>query len=262
MLFEKVNPMLLTKVKLVEDLFIDWEDVFVSPKIDGIRLLAHKQGGLVKLMTRTGRDVTEKFPLLVRALQQQPHPQFILDTELTAIDGNKILPFSKTLSALQKGSDSVRLNVFDAINIAGDIAHLPFSERLNIAQSTLIPCGELSFIPHTQAKNEGEIEGRYKQFLKMGFEGLVARDAYAPYEFKRSSAIRKLKPLHFLDLKIIGKKQGRGVNSYSLATLDNKPVGRVRDYRNFEIGSVVEVGYENLLESGKLHFPRIVRVHY
>ena len=54
-------------------------------KLDGIRCLAHRDdGGPVRLLSRTDRDMTGQFPELAAALEAQPCRDFVVDGEVVA----------------------------------------------------------------------------------------------------------------------------------------------------------------------------------
>jgi len=55
-------------------------------KVDGWRLVATKAGGTVRLVSRNGRDLTGRFPELVKALSGLKPRAFILDGEVAVYD--------------------------------------------------------------------------------------------------------------------------------------------------------------------------------
>jgi len=55
-------------------------------KCDGWRLVAYKDADRVRLMSRNGRDLTQRFPELVAAVGALPARTLILDGEIAVFD--------------------------------------------------------------------------------------------------------------------------------------------------------------------------------
>lgn len=72
-------------------LLTDWPRVFRSAdwvwelKYDGFRILAIREGSTARLLTRTGRDVSDVFPEITSAICLLRH-DVVLDGELTVLD--------------------------------------------------------------------------------------------------------------------------------------------------------------------------------
>jgi ATP-dependent DNA ligase len=62
-------------------------------KLDGYRGLAIKTGGLRKLLSRNGKDLSTRFPEIARALQPLPDDTMI-DGEIVALDAEGRPSFS------------------------------------------------------------------------------------------------------------------------------------------------------------------------
>src|SRR5690606_28554187 len=67
----------------------DWQ---FEPKWDGFRCLAFRDGGLVELMSKSGKPLGRYFPEVGEALRQLDEPRFVLDGEL-------VLPVGDVLSS-------------------------------------------------------------------------------------------------------------------------------------------------------------------
>jgi bifunctional non-homologous end joining protein LigD len=50
-------------------------------KHDGFRILAQRQGAAIRLMTRNGNDLADRFPLAVEALAALPVKSCVIDGE-------------------------------------------------------------------------------------------------------------------------------------------------------------------------------------
>jgi ATP-dependent DNA ligase len=75
---------------------------------------------------------------------------------------------------------------------------LTYTQRLNILEPVIFSCGESSPFRLVKSKtcdNENEIREFYSECLDEGYEGVMLKDIKAPYRWKRSDAILKLKPV-------------------------------------------------------------------
>jgi ATP-dependent DNA ligase len=107
-----VEPMqCLPVVRLPEGL--SWE---YEVKLDGYRALGIKIGGPTKLLSRNGKDLSERFSGVTAALAKLPD-ETVIDGEIVALDENGRPSFG----ALQNGSRStvLRFFAFDLLFIAG-----------------------------------------------------------------------------------------------------------------------------------------------
>ena len=62
-------------------------------KHDGFRVIARKDGGHIRLYSRAGNDLTDRFPLIVEALGRLRSRSVILDGEAVACDDNGMSKF-------------------------------------------------------------------------------------------------------------------------------------------------------------------------
>src|SRR3712207_4045175 len=80
-------------------------------KLDGIRCLAIREGGGVRLLSRTAREMNGQFPELVEALERQPSRDFVADGEIVAFERG-VTSFAK-LQQRARRQVAVQLYVFD-----------------------------------------------------------------------------------------------------------------------------------------------------
>ena len=90
----------------------------------------------------------------------------------------------------------------------------PFRERLKDLE-TLRKQIAYTGSPITVAKtkicnNEEELFAFYEECLANGWEGIIIRNLNAPYEYKRSFQIQRLKPNEDAEFEIVGAEEGRG----------------------------------------------------
>jgi bifunctional non-homologous end joining protein LigD len=87
-------------------------------KHDGIRVIARKQGNRVKLYSRPGNDLTQRFPLIVEALAHLRSRSCILDGEAVACGDEGIAVFE--LIRRWRNGGSAFMYAFDLIELNGD----------------------------------------------------------------------------------------------------------------------------------------------
>ena len=68
---------------LTDKPFSDPDWVF-ERKLDGVRCLAFRDGGAVRLLSRNRKPLTDRYPELVLALERQRTARFIVDGEIVA----------------------------------------------------------------------------------------------------------------------------------------------------------------------------------
>jgi hypothetical protein len=87
-------------------------------KHDGFRVIARKQDARVRLYSRPGNDLTERFPLIVEALARLRSRSCIIDGEAVACDDSGIAQFNRIRYRSYDGT--VFLYAFDLIELNGD----------------------------------------------------------------------------------------------------------------------------------------------
>src|SRR5688572_27583908 len=105
-------------------------------KYDGIRAIAQRHRGVVRIHSRNLIDRTDHFPALVAALEKLPGGDFILDGEISVFDEKGVSRFQ----LWQQGSAPV-LMAFDCLMRDGkNLIDRPLSER-RAALEALVPGG-------------------------------------------------------------------------------------------------------------------------
>jgi DNA ligase D-like protein (predicted ligase) len=173
-----------------------WDAPFSDPdwiyerKLDGVRCLAHRDGGdTVRLLSRTDRDMGDQYPEVVRALSQERCRDFVIDGELVAFGKPGVTSFQR-LQRRGRERVAVFLYVFDVLRLDGeDLRDLPVRERKSRLRGGLDFHGSVRYTPH---RNE-QGERMYREACRKGLEGIIAKRADSPYRATRSSDWRKLK---------------------------------------------------------------------
>jgi bifunctional non-homologous end joining protein LigD len=176
------------------DFGADW---LLERKFDGERCVAFKRDGEVRLESRTGKDLTGRYPEIIEALAAQRAGELVIDGEVVAFDGDQT-SFSRLQQRLGVSRPSADLVkrfpvvycVFDMLEIDGeDITGEPLSERRARLEKAIRQRKALQVSDAWR----GDSERRYTQACRSGWEGLIAKRADAPYVRSRSKDWLKLK---------------------------------------------------------------------
>jgi DNA ligase D-like protein (predicted ligase) len=176
------------KAVLSDEPFSDPAWIF-ERKLDGVRCIAHRHGGVVHLLSRTDRDMSAQYSEVSEALRADPCPDFVVDGEVVALDSRGITSFSR-LQRRGKERVAIYLYVFDLLRLEGsDLRDLPLRERKRQLRQALRFADPIRFTPH---RNEVG-EQLYEEACRKGLEGVIAKRADSPYRATRSRDWLKLK---------------------------------------------------------------------
>jgi len=178
----RVQPMLATLVPKPFDR-AGW---VYEEKYDGDRILAYKEGGRVRLLSRNGKDRTEKFPQIAAAIRALPADTLLLDGEVVVVDRKGVSRFQ----LLQQDKGEPVYAVFDCLFREGkDLRRKPLSVRRGVMERS-IGSSPVLIASHRLAANGLEA---FRIAQRHGYEGLVAKDLASPYAQRRSTAWLKVK---------------------------------------------------------------------
>lgn len=198
--------------------------IYVSPKIDGVRAVFRKDG----FFTRNGHRLTGLdhliAPILFRSIR------YPLDGELYS----PRLRFDEASGIIRSNSKAkplIQYAVFDVI-------HKTWTQekRVEYLESAFPLLGrgfDVEHVPHILVPTIHQVNTAYRQYRKIGMEGLVLKDPYATYQLTRSSAWLKMKPLISKEYKILEAFEGEGKYTGQLGGfLVTDP-----EHRTFRVGS-------------------------
>lgn len=191
---------------LTRDYFSDPDWVF-EPKLDGIRGIAFKKGGDVRLLSRNKLDLTQSYPKVTSAIAAQAG-DFIIDGELAAVQGDRT-SFG-LLQQARRGVVPVVYFVFDILHVGGrDVTKLDLLARKELLKKSLRWRKPLSFVSHLHEDGEAYLE----EACRKGWEGLIAKRAAAPYTKGRSKDWLKFKCSNEQELVIGGYTDPKGARA-------------------------------------------------
>lgn len=158
-------------------------------KLDGIRLLAFKNGRDVRLFSRNRLLQNPSYPSVVEAIAKLPVHDVILDGEALGVWGKQ---------------GKVGYHVFDVLWFNGrDVTPLPLEERRKLL-ATLPLRPPLARVPAL------EDEKPWERACSEGWEGVIAKRRDSPYEHRRSPHWLKMKCEATQELVICGFTEPQG----------------------------------------------------
>lgn len=228
-------------------------------KWDGMRVLAFVEGGRVRLTSRRGNDVTERFPELRGLGEAMGARAAVLDGEVVAFDDagrprfERLQPrihVSSPAKARQLAAENpVALMLFDVLWFEGHLVIArPYTERRQLLEGLALSGPGWQIPPTTYGGGE-----RVRQTAtELGLEGVVAKRADSPYRpGERSDAWRKVKVTAGQELVVGGWLPGNGHLAGRLGSLlvgyHEEPDGPLR-YAG-RVGSGINETTRNQLET-------------
>lgn len=205
------KPMLADVLK---DLPKQKDNYLYEIKWDGIRVLVYINEGKVKIVSRSGRDITTKFPEFSSTkFTRVQHAVF--DAELVCLDSEGRPIFADIISRMHRvgniesaiKSKPVYMYVFDCLYLDGlKTISLSYERRRSLLKP-LIKWGDL--VRESKIFENGhEI---YQAAKAMNLEGIMAKKkkgVYSPGD--RSTAWMKIKFRQTIECTIIGYTKGKG----------------------------------------------------
>lgn len=233
----------------VDDIEAKRSKYWMELKLDGVRCVASKVDGVVKLTTRGGKDMTDKLPHIVEQVKKfdTQDRDFVIDGELGytyTTDGSygrgmraslPIIDFNATMRVIGSGVDEairkqsvhneratgltrwIQFHVFDMLYYAdGDLLDQPFADRRELLETTYSTAGlddpPLDDIWLTACWDKGFDDDVYVQYVKAGGEGVMLKDPGSVYHpgKRRANTWYKLKKFDTIDVVITGSIPGKG----------------------------------------------------
>ena len=206
------------------------DNYIVDTKYDGNRYQIHITEKEIIIFNRSGKTV-RCFPdieaELLRVFSNHTTGQWVFDSEIYPIneDGTPAPHQKMGTRVHSKDIDKameecpVKIVFFDALVVNNEsIMEMPYSNRLKVTEDVW---GDL-----TASQLPDDIESAYVLAIHRGYEGVMIKDADAPYQTKRTKAMMKYKPPRIeIDATIVSAKYGKGkrhdvLGTFEIAVLD------------------------------------------
>jgi bifunctional non-homologous end joining protein LigD len=150
-------------------------------KFDGYRMLCHLNRGKVHFWSRNGKDWTEKFSSVAKAVKTISAATAILDGEIVIVDKQGRSSFQALQQSMKSGAAAFVFQIFDLIYLDGfNITRTPLRLRKALLEELLAggkAKGPLRYSDHV----EGNGPKIFKQACEYGIEGIVSKLADSPY---------------------------------------------------------------------------------
>ena len=246
-----------------------------QPKLDGVRMLARKENGVVTMWSRKGKliDIPDKINNQLCAL--------LADGECT--DGELYVhgwTFQRVISAVKKKRDDTNLleyHIYDRPHETESFEDRFFGRpqeeglELLLHLSQADPSSQIKFVQTRMLETSGDLDRYEERVLADGYEGLMARNCNSLYKFKnRSYDLMKVKRFQDAEYKIVNFTDGDGREAqcivYRCVTDSGlefgvRPQGtheaRARAFKDGQnyIGKYLTVKFFELTEDGIPRFP-------
>jgi len=203
------------------------EDWAVEMKWDGVRALAFIENGRLRLISRTGKNITDTYPELAGLGNAIGHKQALLDGEIVAFtdgrpDFEALQPRMHVTSPAQAArlaqTTPVTYLAFDVLQLDGrPLTALPYADRRDIL-APLVPNGGRWLCPPNFPGED--LDAVLAAAAANGLEGVVAKRLDSRYEpGDRSGDWVKIKNLLRQEVVVAGYKPGKGNRTGQIGSL-------------------------------------------
>ena len=182
-------------------------------KFDGYRTQAQCAGSQIKLITRGGKNWTEKYQAIAEPLKQLKAKSAVLDGEIVYLDEHGRSNFQQLQNALKsERSKNLVYYVFDLLFLDGkDLTSLPLIARKERLEKLV------KDLNHRHVRFSDHFRGVGSQLFKeccaRGLEGIISKRVDTPYVPGRHSDWMKIKCLQRQEFVIGGYTDPQGSRS-------------------------------------------------
>lgn len=221
---------------------VEGKEFAITTKIDGGRIVALKENGEVSFFTRAGQ-MYEGLVDLEFELAGIPEDNFMLDGELTLLNKGSLVSkeqYKETMKISRKDGikHGLKMLVFDWLPISDfkkQFSTIPYCSRRVEAMKLLRNSDGSNRLTYFEllpllyyGTDTSKISEILKEQVAAGNEGIMLNVGSAPYRFKRSSDLLKVKLMNDLDLEVIGFEEGTNRHAGRLGAL-------IVDYKGFAV---------------------------
>ncbi|MDE0804332.1 MAG: ATP-dependent DNA ligase [Acidimicrobiales bacterium] len=210
-----VLPMLASTSESVAAAIEEVGEASVEWKLDGARIQVHRSGDDVRIYTRNLNDLTDRLPEIVETVLGFDADSLVLDGEVLGFMGPEESPqaFQDTMSRFGRDdatSNPTRLtpHFFDVLHLDGTDQ---IDEPLRVRRERLADLTGRHLIPGVITDVAVAGQTVLDEALARGHEGVMVKAADSTYDAgRRGKSWRKVKPVHTLDLVVLGVEWGSG----------------------------------------------------
>lgn len=175
-------------------------------KYDGYRVRAALENGVARMLTRTGKDWTDRFEPIARAVASLPVSSAILDGEVVVFGSDGKSDFGALQRALSTSAsnDSLSYAVFDLLSLDGwDLREVPLVQRKELLRALVEAAPEPSPLRYVEHVG-GDGTAFHDAACELDLEGSVSKLADRPHRPGRTPEWRKVKCLQRQEFVIGG----------------------------------------------------------
>lgn len=182
-------------------------------KYDGYRLLAFINSNQVRLITRNGKDWTEKFSAIKHSLENGPLQNVILDGEVVAFDEIGRTDFEKLINFENEKNADLTFVIFDLLHMGGkNLRNLPFLQRRRILERLFEKADSIEHVELSEVLKESK--NPIELACRKSWEGIIAKEHSSIYHEYRHQSWVKIKCENRNEYVIIGVTNPRGNRAY------------------------------------------------
>ncbi len=184
-------------------------------KWDGYRLLLESDHGEMRLMSRSGRDVTREYPRLQAVADALADHRVVLDGEVVALDESGVPSFSEMQNRVR--ATRIQFWAFDVLQLDGtSLLRAAYRDRRRVLE-TLAAANDALIVPDL-LPGDGPEALAYSR--KRRWEGVVAKRWNSTYQpGRRSRSWIKAKNWYTQEVVIGGWRQGTGGRTSQIGAL-------------------------------------------
>jgi DNA ligase-1 len=202
--------------------YVEGKKFAITTKIDGGRIIALKENGQVSFYTRAGQKY-EGLVDLEREMTERLPDNFVLDGEITLLDyksydSKTAYKLAMKITRADGEKHGVKMLVFDGMPLTDWKAQQ--SSFTYLQRRQMLDCmtgffnDDLTYFELLPILYLGTDTSKILELLESEIardqEGIMINICDAPYEFKRTNSLLKVKKMNTLDLEIIGFEEGEG----------------------------------------------------
>ena len=256
-----------------------WDSMIVERKLDGIRCFSIVRDGAVVMYARSGKPITNFIDTIGPSLISMGDGCY--DGELMGDDFVALMR-----QAYRKGdveTDGTFLALFDFCSLEewdSKDATTSYVDRLVTLYDRISTLdtedNSISYVDKetlSVSEDSDLVKVLHDKFVSEGFEGAMIKNPQAPYQFKRSYDIMKLKAFFDVDLPVDDLLEGRGKHVGTLGAfvvyhqgvkvqvgsgLSDEIRSEIWDNKEKYIGRTIEIRYQEITPDRSLRFPTFV----